>query len=172
MAKGKLVKKGAFEPKKGKFYYIKNGSIFETTPARGGKKGRKTCTSPKKKTAKKRAAPKKKSAPKRRPAARKNAAKKRATPKKRAAPKRRVAATKKPARQKKVLGDKTIISPQATSILNGGLFYENGKFVDKNKNKLDNNWVKYVYWSNQNSRYGAETANLRTAQFLKEYGIK
>lgn len=79
MAKGKLVKKGAFEPKKGKFYYIKDGSIFETTPARGGKKGRKTCTSPKKKAAKKRAAPKKtvrKKAAKKRPSARKKSAKK------------------------------------------------------------------------------------------------
>lgn len=57
----KLIKKNAFSPSKGKFYYIKNGSIYETTPNRkGGKKGRKVCKPAKRKPTRKKALKKKK----------------------------------------------------------------------------------------------------------------
>lgn len=65
----------------------------------------------------------------------------------------------------------TIIAPQATSVLNNGVFFDNGKFFDKYKNELSNEWVEYVYWSNQNSRYGSDIADLRTAKFCKDYNI-
>jgi hypothetical protein len=72
MAVKKLIVKSAVpNPKKGEFYYIKDGSIYATTPNRkGGKKGRKTCTASKptvKKAAKKKPVKKatKKAAPRR-----------------------------------------------------------------------------------------------------------
>ena len=45
----KLIKKNAITPKKGEFYYVKNGSIYAAKPNRsGGKKGRKVCGTKKK----------------------------------------------------------------------------------------------------------------------------
>ncbi len=65
-----------------------------------------------------------------------------------------------------------VIAPQATSILNGGVFFNDGKFYNKYKDVLENTWVVYCFWSNQNSRYGCDIADLRTNKFCADYGIE
>lgn len=64
-----------------------------------------------------------------------------------------------------------ILAPQANSVLNNGLYFSNGKFYDKYKNELTNNWAEYVFWSNQNSRHGSDIADMRTKKFCADYGI-
>jgi hypothetical protein len=81
MAKGTVVAKTSVKRKSGYLYFVDaDGNVRETKINRkGGKKGRKVCSTakPKKKAApkKRKAAPKKKATAKRKPAARKTAAK-------------------------------------------------------------------------------------------------
>lgn len=68
---------------------------------------------------------------------------------------------------------KTIISPStANSMLSNGVFFNGKEFVDKYNNILESNWVISCYWTNQNSIYGCDIADLRTAQFCINYNLK
>lgn len=67
----------------------------------------------------------------------------------------------------------TIISPTTSnSMLNNGIFYDGKNFIDKYKNILSNNWVVNCFWTNQNSNYGCDIADLRTNKFCKDYNIE
>jgi hypothetical protein len=91
MAKGTVVAKTSVKRKSGYLYFVDaDGNVRETKMNRkGGKKGRKVCSTVK---PKRKAAPKKKAAPRKRKAA---APKKRTTAKRKAAPKRKYAAKRK-----------------------------------------------------------------------------
>jgi len=67
----------------------------------------------------------------------------------------------------------TIVSPTTSdSSLLHGVYFDGANFIDRNKNTLTHKWVVFCYWSNQNSKYGCEIANTRTAHFCAQYGIK
>jgi hypothetical protein len=66
----------------------------------------------------------------------------------------------------------TIVATQATSILNNGVYHNGENFIDKYNNILENRWVVYCFWSNQNSKFGCDIADLRTNKFCLDYGIE
>lgn len=66
----------------------------------------------------------------------------------------------------------TIISPStANSDLINGVFHNGVNFINKYNDILKNTWVVFCYWSNQNSFYGCEVADLRTEYFCNTYNI-
>lgn len=68
---------------------------------------------------------------------------------------------------------KTIVAPTtANSMLIHGIFYDGKNFVDKYKNILEDTWVVSCYWTNQNSKFGCEIADIKTTKFCQDYGLK
>jgi hypothetical protein len=65
-----------------------------------------------------------------------------------------------------------LIAPQAISILNNGVYFNDGIFYDKYKNVLKNTWVVFCFWSNENSKFGCDIADKRTENFCKQYNIE
>lgn len=68
---------------------------------------------------------------------------------------------------------KTIIAQStANSMFIHGVFFNGTQFVDRYNDILASKWVVNCFWTNQNSRFGSDIADLRTAKFCAEYGIE
>ena len=68
---------------------------------------------------------------------------------------------------------KTIVTPTTSnSMLINGIFHNGINFVNRYNDIVANTWAVFCFWTNQNSSYGCEIADLRTNKFCQEYGIE
>jgi hypothetical protein len=67
----------------------------------------------------------------------------------------------------------TIVAPTtANSMFINGIFYNGKNFVNRYNDILENTWVVNCFWTNQNSKFGCNIADLRTNKFCADYGIE
>jgi len=68
----------------------------------------------------------------------------------------------------------TTIIEQTTenSMFLHGVYFDGKNFVNRYNDVLKNTWVVNCYWTNQNSKFGCEVADLKTNKFCAEYGIE
>jgi len=68
---------------------------------------------------------------------------------------------------------KTIIAQTTSnSMLINGVFHNGSQFVNRFNDVLENTWVVNCFWTNQNSKFGCDIADLRTAKFCTDYNIE
>lgn len=67
----------------------------------------------------------------------------------------------------------TIITPTTSnSMFINGIYFNGTNFVDRLNYPLSNVWVVFCVWTNHNSKFGCEIADIKTENFCKQYKIE
>jgi hypothetical protein len=67
----------------------------------------------------------------------------------------------------------TIISPStANSNLVHGTYFDGVNFLNKYNDILKHTWVVFCYWSEKNSKFGSDVADVQTKLFCQKYSIE
>jgi len=65
-----------------------------------------------------------------------------------------------------------ILAPQATSTMLHGLYFKDGKFLDRYGLSISNEWAKHLIWTNANRKHGENYANAELEKFCNQYNMQ